>query len=123
MFTLRNSKNIITRNYWNIGKGKSIGFIECIYKSGYLIQTDYVSFRETSSNMATGEVIEFSTAKLSPEGKKTLDDVLSKRIPVMIDRSLDLFGSPLSGDIYLPRYIHNVKVLRDEKINVDITPF
>jgi hypothetical protein len=63
-------------------------------KGGVLIQTDFASFRETSSNLSNGNVIEFSITKLAPNEKKILEDAMYKKIPVTIEFSKELIGSP-----------------------------
>ena len=116
-----NSRQVLQNHkFWNLSNGKSIGFIESVYRGGLFIHSDFASFRETSSNLATGEAREFSITKLSKEDREKLDYVLSKKIPVEIKFSKDFLGSPFRGDLMEPRYIHSLKLLGDEKINVDL---
>ena len=72
MFTIRRvTKNkVIGRNFWNLCKGKSIGFIESVYRSGFIFQPEFATFRETSSNLSNGDTGEFSIEKLSKEDRK-----------------------------------------------------
>lgn len=116
-----NSHQVLqNRKFWNLSNGKSIGFIESVYRGGLFIHSDFASFRETSSNLSNGDVREFSITKLSKEDREKLDYVLSKKIPVEIKFSKDMFGSPFKGDVTEPSYIHSIKLLGDEKINVDL---
>jgi hypothetical protein len=113
-------KNYGKRTFWNLCNGKSIGFIESVYKAGVFIQTEFASFRETSSNLSNGDVRELSISYLSKEDRELLDKVLDKKIPVMIHFSKDMFGSPFKGDLLESRYIHSIKILNDETLNVKL---
>ena len=114
------ANKIVRRNFWNLCRGKSIGFIESVYRGGVLIQTDFTSFRETSSNLSNGNVIEFSISKLAPNEKKILEDAMYKKIPVTIEFSKELIGSPFKGDLFECRYMNSVKLLNDEVVNVKL---
>ena len=113
-------KNYGNRGFWNLCNGKSIGFIESVYKGGVFFQTEFASFRETSSNLSNGDVRELSISYLSKDDRELLDRALNKKIPVMIHFSKDLIGSPFKGDLLESQYIHSLKILNDETINIKL---
>lgn len=114
------ASTVASRAFWTLSKGTKIGYIESIYKDGFIFQTDYITFRETSSNLAQGDVLELSTSLISRETKETMK--LAKRMRhrtfVSIEYSVHLMGSPLNGDIGYPMYLHHIDVLGDEIITI-----
>ena len=73
------NRSVGNRQFWNLCRGKSIGFIESVYKAGWIIQTEYASFRETSSNLSNGDVREISISMLPEEYRAILDKALDKK--------------------------------------------
>ena len=106
------------RQFWNLCRGRSIGFVESIYKGGVLIQTEFASFRETSSNLSNGEVREFSISKLPDYDRRLLENCLKTKTPIMVEWSKELIGSPFKGDVLECRYLDGVDELTNETINV-----
>jgi len=113
---------IASRSFWTISSGTKIGYIESVYKDGFIFTTDYINFRETSSNLAQGDVLKLSTSLISCETNEKMN--LAKRMRnktfVCIEYSEDRVGSPLNGDINYPMYLHNIDVLGEEIITVAV---
>lgn len=112
------NKIIGKRQFWNLSRGRSIGFVEGVYKAGWCIQTEFVSFRETSSNLSHGSVAQLSISKLPEEHKVLLCKAFDKKIPIKIDFSVELLGSPFQGDMIQGKYIHGITILEDELVSV-----
>lgn len=109
---------MIRRTFWCLSKGKSIGFIESVHKSGILFSTDYVNIRETSSNLSNGNVMEVSVSKLPYDKMNKLDYYMNNKIPVCVHFSRHLIGSPLKGEIITPQYIEDITPLSEETLHV-----
>jgi hypothetical protein len=120
MFTMRKvvTRQTGTRRFWNLCRGKSIGYVESIYKGGVIFHTEFASFRETSSNLSNGAVIEMSISKLSAKDKELMEQCLHKKQPVMIQFSKELIGSPFKGDVFEARYINSIQSLNEEVVTV-----
>ncbi len=120
MMKIARTHTNIARAFWTLSKGTKVGYIESIYRDGFIFSTDYITFRETSSNLAQGDVLELSTSLISRETKETMK--LAKRMRqrtfVSIEYSQHFVGSPLNGDIRFPVYLHHIDVLGDEIITV-----
>ena len=108
---------ILKRGFWNLSKSTSIGFIESSYKAGYLFTTEYISFRQTSSNFSNGDVIEMSVDKMPHQYKSEIEHVMTRRTPVYLEYSVDLIGSPLNGNTLNPIYANKVIPLSNEVVH------
>jgi hypothetical protein len=108
---------IIKRQLWNLSKGKSIGFIESNYKNGYFIKTEKITFRQTSSNLSNGEVIELSVEKLPHQYRDEIESFMTRKIPVYLEFSIDLCGSPMKGPISNPYYADKILPLSNEVVH------
>lgn len=108
----------LKRTFWTLAEGKSIGFIESIYKAGIIFPTDFITFRETSSNISSGDIHKFSISKLSIDDRKQLERSMYNKTPVCVDFSNHLIGSPLKGVIEYPSYMNKCVNLDEEKINI-----
>ena len=102
--------NIIRkRTLWTLAKGKSIGIIESSYKKGFFIPGDYISFRQTNSALVPSENAEINTHFLTPEYKKLIDDIISKKEIVCIHFKVELFSDPAQGDFLEETYITHIE--------------
>jgi hypothetical protein len=113
-------KTMNKRAFWTLSKGKKIGYIESVYKSGLLFSTDFITFRETSSDLSSGDVIKLSTSKFLIKNKELwlLDKIMHGKKPICIEYSLELYGSPLVGDFARPFYLNSIDILGVELINI-----
>ena len=103
--------NIIRkRTLWTLAKGKTIGVIESSYKKGFFIHGDYISFRQTNSALVPSEPKDFNTHFLTPEYKKLIDDILSKKEIVYIHFNVELFNDPAQGDFLEETYITHIEI-------------
>ena len=107
----------INREFWTVGRLRSIGYIESVYKAGLIFESDYIKFRETSSNLSNGEQYTLSTSYLNPEIKHKLEKIMNRKVPVCIEYYKDLVGSPLSGDIFDPCYVTDIHTIEAETIH------
>jgi hypothetical protein len=109
-----------TRKFWTLSKGKSIGFIESTFQSGLIFSTDFINFRETSSNLSSGNSVQISTSKLTPEERLKIEAFMIKKLPVSVEYSRHFLGSPLNGLTLEPLYLHSSKSLIEETINITV---
>lgn len=112
--------NVTKRGFWQIIHGKSIGFIEANYKTGFIIKTQHITFRETSSNFASNTTINLSVEHL-PENRRTrIDAILQKKTPVIVEFSQELLNSPFKGKIIGEMFVLDIRPLNNEVVNVDL---
>jgi hypothetical protein len=111
---------IIKRNFWNLAKSQSVGFIESIYKSGFLFHSEYVSFRETNSSMANGRLISLCIDKLPYQDRAELESILTRKIPVYIESSIDLVSPKLNRNIIFPNNANRIMPLSRDLIYIKI---
>ena len=109
---------LIKRQFWNLAKSNSVGYIESVYKLGIFIQNDYITFRETSSILSNGSLIELSIKKLPYNYKEELQSILSRKQPVYVEYTKELVGSPTKGDIFTPLYVTRILPLTKDVINI-----
>ena len=108
-------KLINKRCFYTLSKGKKIGYIEGIYKEGYIFQTDFISFRETSSNIAHGNTLELSTTVFLYKKNEIwlLEDIMNKKKAICIEYTKDLIGLPTHGDLIEPMYLEKIEILKE----------
>jgi len=104
---------IINRNLFTLVEGKSIGYIDSVYKSGIIFSTNYIQYYEPNSKLS-----KLSTNKIHPDKIKKLEYYMNRKIPICIDFSIHLFGSPLKGDVLFSYYIEDINLLNEEIINI-----
>ena len=54
---------LIKKQFWTLSKRKAIGFIEGIANTSFIFKNDSIKFREISSNISNGNVIDVSLEK------------------------------------------------------------
>jgi hypothetical protein len=89
---------------YTIKKGKLIGYIESIHDQGLFFSNNFIKLNNKY----------FSTYFLSSENKKLVDKLLYNKTDICIIFTEKVFGSPLEGNIFFPKYIHNIKILNDK---------
>lgn len=109
---------IIKRNFWNLVKSQSVGFIESIDKIGVLHQSEYVCFRETSSAISNGKRIKLCIDKLPYQDRDGLESILTRKIPVYVESSVDLFRPILNRNILFPVNANRIMPLSRDLIHV-----
>ena len=114
-------------HFWTIAHGKTIGFIESMYVEGMVFPCDFINFRETSSNLSSGEIKQISIGTLSREQKYLLEKNMKNRNFICVNTALHLFGSPNIGKMTFPIYLNEFTILGDEVICVKaeepVSPF
>jgi hypothetical protein len=113
------NKNIIkiSRKFWTLSEGKSIGYIESVNKGGIFWKHDQVSFRNTSSNLATGEVVSLSINK-DKHDDNNLIKYMNNRVPVIIKYNEQLFSFPWKNNILGGSFIVDIKECKDELLHI-----
>jgi hypothetical protein len=115
----KNITNVIQKSHlWNLSKNSSIGFIESIYEKGYIMPSKYVLFRESGSMHYRGNIIKMSIEKLPYQYKEELISILSRKIPIYVEYSNDLVGSPTKGGIIYPYYANIITPLSYDVLHV-----
>src|SRR5437899_1185765 len=105
------------RFFWTYTKGEAIGYIESVHKTGLIFTNQAIRFRETSSNLSTGNPIEFGLdVKLGAIEKAK--KYMIQKVPVKVTFYLDVIGSPFRADFLDHKYISNIVSLDEEIINV-----
>jgi hypothetical protein len=104
--------------FWTISHGKTIGFIESMYVEGMVFPCDFINFRETSSNLSSGEIKQISIGTLSREQKYLLEKNMKNRNFICVNTALHLLGSPNIGKMTFPIYLNDFTILGDEVICV-----
>ena len=111
---------LIKKQLWTLAEGKAIGYIESISKKGLIFKHDCIAFRETSSNLSTGNIFDISLEKSNIE-KNWLEEIMKNKISVCIDFNTQLFSFPTFGNIIKQDYVTNITILRDEVITISKT--
>lgn len=122
MFTIKNilkRKDIIKRGFWTLNKGNSIGYVEGISKRGIIFKHKNMNFRQTSSNVAHGEVFYLAIPEWLSES--ILKEAMDRTKQVKIQFKTDVIGSPLKGEICGPNYLLDVEILDNGTVNVPTT--
>lgn len=104
-------KTILKRNFWNVSRQKSVGYIECAYTEGLIFKSDYVMFRETTSHQAKGVRMVLSTMKLPHQDKDSLQSILTRKTPVYVEICQEVLGSPFRGRVMAPAYANRIMPL------------
>ena len=107
----------MTRKFWTLSEGKCIGYIETVSECGFFWKHDQVSFRNTSSNLATGEVVSLSIHN-QQHNHDNLIKFMNNRVPVIIKYNEQLFSVPWKNDILGGAFIVDIKECKDELLHI-----
>lgn len=111
-------QTVLKRKFWNLAKGKAAGYIESVHETGTILKHPEITFRETTSNLASsGQVACYSTSLLSIENSVLLK-IMSSRKPVVIGWKVDWIGSPLRGWIRNAVYVTDISNMSEETISI-----
>jgi len=92
-----------------------VGYVEQVGTMGVIFTHKYINFRPTTSNLSNhGNIISISLSKHAEDKVPILKEAMDKRLPVSIDYSGDLIGSPRVGDLCDPIYL--IEATIDHKI-------
>jgi len=109
------------RSFWTLHRGTHVGYIEAAHASGFIFKNDGIDFRQTSSNIAHGELVHLSTEQM--DTKKPTADIMAikyirPRQSVIIEAQTDLLGLPWKGPIWFPQYVLSISRHQDEVLTV-----
>jgi hypothetical protein len=114
----RLGKNNTTRkNLWTLAEGKTIGYIENVLKEGIVFKNECIYFRETSSNLSNGQVINISTTKCSTD-KELLQKFMMNKTQICVDFHCQLFSFPTHGTSIGQNYATKIEPIGVEVITV-----
>lgn len=109
------------RSFWTLHRGTHVGYIEAIHACGFIFKNDGIDFRQTSSNIAHGELVDLSIEKMNTK-KPTADTVaiqyIRPRQSVIIEAQTDLLGLPWKGPVLFPKYVLSISRHQDEVLTV-----
>ena len=113
------NKNMIkmSRKFWTLSEGKRIGYIESVNKYGVFWKHEQVLFRNTSSNLATGEVYKLSLAYLNINNDN-LNKYMNNRVPVIITYNQQFFSVPWKNYTLEGSFILDIKECKDELLHI-----
>lgn len=115
----RKAIQITNRTFWTVSRGQAIGYIENVISSnGFIFKNPCIYFRETSSNLSNGQMIEISTVDIKDTA--ILMSYMKKRKPVCVTFNLQFFSSPTRGHIIGQNYATEIEEIKDENINVTV---
>jgi hypothetical protein len=112
----RAASHATRRSFWCITRGVEIVQIESLHKQGYIFKHNEARARITSSNMAPGEVKQYSLEMADAEPRACLGRALASRRPVRIEYECHVLGLPWRGYIFNdPAYIQNATFIQDSE--------
>lgn len=105
---------IIKRTLWTISKGTSIGYIDSIYKEGFFINANYISFRQTNSKYAFPLNTRLNLRHLSLENKQKLNGYLLDKKPIILYFSKEFINCPYKAEMFFETYVTDIDRFDDE---------
>ena len=87
------------RHFWTLARARVIGYVEQSGAHGVVFTNPYVSLRVTSANTAHGELVDVSTARLSPAQRDLLANACFARRAVTLSVRQDLLTAPWHGNV------------------------
>ena len=119
MFTRLSKLNNLSRSFWTYSKGNMIGYIENVGRGGLIFESDYFMFRQTSSNMASNNLIsidiDYSKTKINVAN---LQKYMLSKIPVSVSFHSDLITSPTTTNIFVCTICDDIKPIEPEIVNI-----
>jgi hypothetical protein len=109
-----------SRTFWCIAKGKNSGYIEGVGKSGIFWHHDEIKFRNTSSNLADGEVDYISFSNYKDSSKQQLIQYMNNRTPVMLEYNQHMFSVPWKNEICGGIFLTDIKKCENELLHTKI---
>lgn len=103
---------------WTLSQIESIGYIESVGEIGIIFKHPVISFRETSSNLSTGDVYLISTVHHT-QSTDVLKKYMAQRMPVSIKMNDQLFSLPTKGFLMGTRFSESIHPIDTENITIN----
>jgi hypothetical protein len=113
---MTNLFRIQRRNFWTVSRASVIGYIEAVGSNGFIFENDCINFRETSSNLSTGSVLNVSMTDCNID-KNVLKSLMNKKIPVNVCINQQLLSIPTRGEIVGQIYAEQIEPIENEIIS------
>ena len=103
------------KNFWTVSKGRIVGYVEQMGTVGIMFTHKYIHLRPTTSNLSNhGQILSISLSKFAEEKEPILREAMNKRLPVTVEYTEDLIGSPRVGFVLEAFYLKEASI--DHKI-------